>query len=110
MPKELTESQKIEITLGSVDYSINEMAEKYDVPYNTIYNFCKKHQLKYALTKAHSVQRIKDKTVEVIPYAELLKERAAITPEPKRKWERPATIYSNVNREDLINKILNNGE
>lgn len=104
MPTELTESQKIEITLTSEDFSITQMAEKYaPCTYITIYNFLKSNKLKYRLTKP---QRVKIDPKDIVPYAELLKERAAVTPDPKRKWERPKAEYSNQQYDDLINKIL----
>lgn len=108
MQIELTESQKVEISLTSEQYCITEMSEKYNVHYNTIYNYCKKHKLKYSLIKTRSAQKIRNPDLRESPsYADLLKERAVVIPDPKRKWERPKAVYSNQSREDLIDKILN---
>jgi len=51
--------------------------------------------------------KVKVDPKDIIPYSELLKERAVVVPDKKSNWERPPTVYSNVNREELIDKILN---
>jgi hypothetical protein len=104
---ELTESQKKEIILTSELHTIIEMAEYYDVVYITVYNFVRANNLKYKLAKP---QKVKVTQTAVVPYSELLKERSAVTPDPPRKWQRPRAEYSNQQYDDLISKILNDGE
>lgn len=106
MNKELTQSQQLEIYDHSEEFTIVAMAEKYEVPYNTIYNFLRKHKLKYAFNEGHAYQKRKNGPNRV-SHDELMKERSAVVPDPPRKWERPAATYSNIQRDELIDKILN---
>lgn len=107
---ELTESQKEEIQLTSEGFTINGMAEKYGVLYSAVYNYCNNKHLKYKHVEKRGAQRKRTRTTDIVPYADLLKEKLAVIPDPPRKWERPPKEYSNIQREDLIDKILNNGE
>ena len=99
----MTEEQKTWIELHSEEYDIPEMAKIKGLSYQQVYNFCERYNLKYKLTRKEPGR------------SGIYKQRLVpneygneVIPDPPRKWERPPSEYSNTQRDELINKILNN--
>lgn len=105
MPTELTESQKEELLANPTGFTKVKISMQTDWSYDELSDFVKENAP--SKSKHSKPQKVKVDPKDIVPYAELLKERAAVTPDPKRKWERPPATYSNQQYDDLINKILN---
>lgn len=98
----MTQEQRDWITDHSEKLSIPEIVEKLGLSYQSVYNFCERYNLKYQLTRKEPGRtgNYKSRT--------LAKEYGQeVIPDPPRKLKRPPAQYSNLQRDELINKILN---
>lgn len=102
MAKRMTEEQQEFIKLHYEEYSVTYFAKKFDLTYQAVYNFCERECLPQKLIRNVSSENAPHKGRH-LPN-EYGKE---VLPDPPRKWKRPPATYSNLQRDELIDKILN---
>lgn len=102
---EMTQEQRDWITDHSEKYAILDMAEKFGLSYQAVYNFCERYKLKYKLTRKEP-----GRTGTHKPRALANVYGQEVIPDPPRKLKRPPAQYSNLQRDELIDKILYDGK